>query len=562
MSKPARRAGLWALAKTIAIEELYQGIRGRAEFQTGSQTQGAKALRRNAIATPIAQLALFGTISAVFGFGALLELEQGAGGPAVVRGSFLLLFIFEFLIALMTTAQTMATALDLGLLEPVRTFPLTDRLVRRAASLAWLLPQGSGALALVLPAAGMVAAKTGSPGLFLMALWWGGVFLILGHLVGLLSASFLKASGSGQRKSVLGTLRRFVGILSAFLVIALWQVIFQLQEPLADLTRPLGGSVEALWPFFPFTAFSAMAASVEGAVPAALMLLSGAYGVAFFVLYERGAARFWRVAFEPPLPPGPPRRLERYRPTRLATRNPVLGLAAKDLRLIFRKPNVAVMLFIPLVLVIPFLFAPQADQGGNGGEPPQLLEELGWAIVGLQLAGIAAIGLSLSPTVFLIAEGKSAWVLRALPFSTRTIIWGKTLAAAIPFACYFPILGWLIAAEGGLDPAQTLLLLAMLGSSAVSIALVSMRLLLRRVPQDALTFTQDTFGRLIGMFLLVVGVAIAMLPIGVGAVVTLLGFGRYTGEGVGLAVALAVSGVIVATLPSRERRARPLPATS
>jgi len=552
-SDPKRPLGLWRLAKAIAIEGLYQGIRGRAEFQSGSQEQATRALRRTAILTPVMQLLLFASFSAMFGLAAIFELEQGGEASAVVRGSFFLMLLLAFLIALMTTAQTMATILDLGLLEPVRSLPLSDRRVRRAASFAWLLTQGSGAAAWVVPGAAIVSVYAGSPALLFLALWWAAIFLVLGHLIGLQAASYLQASGSSQRKSVLGTFRRIMGILSAFLVIALWQIIFQLQEPLADLLRPVGGGLESLWPIFPFTAFSSIASALERAVAPELVLLSAAYGIGFLYLYERSAARFWRVAFEPPLLPGLPRARAAFRPSRLATRSPALGLAAKDLRLIFRKPQVAVMLFIPLLIVIPFLVAPAAEEpNGDGGAPP-LLQEFGWAILGLQLAGVAAL-LSTSPSVFLVGEGKSAWVLRTLPLSKRAIIWGKAIAAMIPFACYFPVLVWLMAWRSSLEASDTLLLLAILGSSALSVVIAGLRYLLHRLPPDATTFTQDTFGRFMALPLLGLSFGIAALPIILGVTVTLFGGGVLGGELMALATSLVLLGILIGTLPPEERR--------
>lgn len=207
-------------------------------------------------------------------------------------------------------------------------------------------------------------------------------------------------------------------------------------------------SVSSL-PIPPFLAGRGLAAAGAGNVGEALAGVAGLYVVTFgffalcIWLANSMYAAGWSRMRSAGAPKGGSQRAARDAARRgLLSRAPAsLAVALKDWRIIPRDLRQIVQMLSPLILLPILYFNVVASGGGRLSNALSTVE----GIVPTQLdpAGIFTAGTILLACIMLVAriaqvsigsEGRAWWLIKSAPISRTEILFGKFLAAAIPFA--------------------------------------------------------------------------------------------------------------------------------
>jgi len=335
----------------------------------------------------------------VFGLmmaGAIMAAEDETKA-AIVFSTYALL---PFVLALYTTTVNASYATSMGIFEPLKPLPLKTG----SKYLSMLLAVDNlPAVIALLPPVGVMMARYGIAG-FLGLLWiLTGAFL--GHVLGLVVFTFFGSSSVGGRFSKLRTLARTLGIL---LFISMFYALNYLQQYVNE-------HYEELLPFFSkySLAYPFSVASITDPLHSAL-LLSG-YLIILVPAYLVILGRLWRRLEE-----GETVSRARVMRYRAEARSPVLALALKDLKIVFRKSALIVGLIFPLFMVLPS--AINILTTGHVSE---------WAVASvlLMIAWMASVGID---TVLKI-DGKEFEFLRTLPITLGQFIRAKLIVMnAVP----------------------------------------------------------------------------------------------------------------------------------
>ncbi|NJE04457.1 hypothetical protein [Thermococcus sp. MV11] len=308
--------------------------------------------------------------------------------------------MLPFIMALYATTVNASYAVSMGIFEPLK--PLPVKTGAKYLSLLLAIDNVPAVIAL-LPVAAAMTFKYGAPGL--VGLLWVLVGAFLGHVLGLMVFTFFGSASVGGRFSKLRTLARTLGVL---LFISMFYALNYLQEYVNE-------HYEEILPFFArySIAYPFSVASITEPLHSLLILLG--YLAVLVPLYRFVLGRLWSRLEEGA-------RVSHARIVRFKaeTHHPVLALALKDLRIVFRKSALLVGLIFPLFIILPS--AVGILTSGKIGD---------WALASvlLMIAWVASVGVD---TVLKI-DGKEFEFLRSLPITVGQFVRAKLLVMnAVP----------------------------------------------------------------------------------------------------------------------------------
>ncbi|WP_148883470.1 hypothetical protein [Thermococcus aciditolerans] len=309
---------------------------------------------------------------------------------AVIFATYALL---PFVMGLYITAVNASYAVSMGIFEPLK--PLPIRTGSKYLSLLLAIDNVPAVIAL-LPAAIMMMVKYGTSGL--LGLLWVLTGAFLGHVLGLVVFTFFGSASVGGRFSKLRTLARTLGVI-------LFIGIFYALNYFQGYVNELFSKYSLAYPF--------SVASITDPSHSSLILLG--YLVILVPLYRFILGRLWSGLEEGA-------KVSRSRTVRFKaeTHPPVLALALKDLRIVFRKSALLVGLVFPLFIILP---------SAVGILTSGKVEDWALASVLLMIAWMSSVGID---TVLKI-DGREFEFLRSLPITVGQFVRAKLLVMnAVP----------------------------------------------------------------------------------------------------------------------------------
>ena len=316
---------------------------------------------------------------------------------AVIFATYALL---PFIMALYTTTVNASYATSMGIFEPLK--PLPIRTGSKYLSLLLAIDNVPAVIAL-LPAAIMMVAKYGTPGL--LGLLWILTGAFLGHVLGLVVFTFFGSASVGGRFSKLRTLARTLGVI---LFIGIFYALNYFQQYVNE-------HYEDLLPFFSkySLAYPFSVASITDPSHSSIILLG--YLLVLVPLYLFILERLWGRLEEGA-------KVSRSRTVRFKakTHHPIVAIALKDLRIVFRKSALLVGLVFPLFVILP---------SAVGILTSGKVEDWALASVLLMIAWMSSVGID---TVLKIDGGEFEF-LRSLPITVGQFVRAKLLVMnAVP----------------------------------------------------------------------------------------------------------------------------------
>ncbi|MBO8183376.1 MAG: hypothetical protein H0Z28_11395 [Archaeoglobus sp.] len=306
----------------------------------------------------------------------------------------------SFVFALYATVVNSSHSLSIGLFEPLKVLPVRIGAVYLSELLMLdIIPT----LAITIPTVAVVTVKYPLSGILLFL--WTLVGIFIGHTIGLLVLSTfgLRVSYRKTKGQLLRNLIRIFGlivIMSAFYALNYFQrYLMQYSERFADVFEKYALA-------YPFSVSSIFE-------PERSSILLVAYAFVFLLLYRFSINRVWKGVLEPKM-------VVESRPKSFSVGfgGPILALAIKDLRLVFRKTSMIAGLLIPLYFILPQIFMVVRD----GNFPKELV---------IGMIAVVSFFSTINADILLRVEGKEIDFLRILPVKKSQFILGKAISMSV-----------------------------------------------------------------------------------------------------------------------------------
>ena len=334
-----------------------------------------------------------------------------------------------FTLAFMTSASASWIIQEYDLFRPLTHLPLRRRDIRLLALLT--ASRSSLALSVVPLIYGIVLAlRFGSAPIALLAISYGYTSLLLA-----LGASFVLASLVGRRRSGISFRAKVARAINTLIFVLCMTSIYLASQMLSIVGFLLGRIRGALGSFagvlrfiYPFSVAEGLMMALEPGTPLAASLVALGYLGLAILVFDKGFMRYWAGMISPSyLRPEEVGEVELKPPGKLTMR-PYLGVLIKDLKMAYRDPRTAYMLFTPALILLSLI--------------PYLLE--GGKHVGTLLGltcGLSGLLLSVAAYQLIVAEGDRFWLLFANGIRRRDLCLAKALACTTAYATYSLLMG-------------------------------------------------------------------------------------------------------------------------
>jgi len=428
-----------ALAGVLYREQAYLSLKATSPGLRPDKLK--KAVRRvRARYVALSFLVAFGILmTAISPITMALYGEEGIALADALRSSGFLYATMAFTTTFMLCAWSSFVAQEYGLLRPLAPLPLGQEDLRLLA----LLTATSNALpvAITTPIYGiLVALLLRSPLAGLAAVLYGLTSTFFALAISLALATMLskRRSGLSLRAKLTRAMRAFLFVFCMGLLLVIQASRFLLPL-ISQMTGPLSVLTRSLWFVYPFSAAEAPVAFLGSSLSAQAILmlcLALAYLASSYAVFSRAFARYWHGIMAPAvvtLEIARPR--ARLKAPSQLTMRPVLGILIKDLKLAYRDPRTAYLLFMPLFMLIAIL--------------PMVLTKGAHAFLVSAFLGMAILVLPSGSCQLLVAEGDKFWVLFASGLRKRDLALGKALVSSLAYASYALPIGLALAHVSG-----------------------------------------------------------------------------------------------------------------
>lgn len=498
---------MWEMSKRIVIEQRYLALKDSQKFQQrmGSSTrQGGRYIQRLILTTygfTSAMMVLFSFFLVTANYGVNNQLEH-------LQSISFIIYSYIFLFSLYSVIMFINIIRNYKLFEPLR--PLPSNIGHHILPLSWFAYNGSSSLFVVIPLLYEYAVTSGNYASIPLGIIWGFIVMAMGYISGVVIVSFLSGRNSSTKKGKLGAFSNISRLLGLIIVFVLFEVA--LQEPgslpafpsvfstLYILAVPL---INVSYISFPIV--QSLGTSLIGT---GVTLI---YAAVIFVTFLKFNSRiFLRISEQDYRSQSAEHERKRKRISSGIYRNSF----AKDIRNIFRKPQNATMVLIPIIFVTPTLF--------------QLFfysstVSFGTISIYYSLLSVVIVSSSFYSIALIISEGNGISVLQALPLKLRDIVYSKNYVGTVIFTVIVTPISILFLLKESPGVMTLFLLPANLIIAYVYSSLFNLRRLLRKVPRGTTTVNFYSFGGNLAFFsLFAITLAFTAIPTVIATVLTYL----------------------------------------
>lgn len=496
------------LAEMLMIEQRYRAVKKSPKYDVRKEeSTNRKSLRSFLRVSYIANSASF----AVFSFLLISPYVLSDTGASRVTNIGFIVYIYALIISIYSSALYFNSIGSMNLLGPVSWLPYEGR--KKAVIISWLMYSGSTAIFAVIPAVLWVTWITGNPAVFLFGLAWGFLFIMLGYTIGAFINSFITAKGRNERAGFLSTAKSTLRVLIILLVFAVFEVGIYLPGLIPNFIPEIAFPLNRLLPLvnIPYVVFTGNGsfAGISLNVLSTLLYLA-VFLVSMLLTNSRAVDRIMERVGSTEI--FRPERNKSYRKMNLT-----LSLLMKEVRIVARKSQNVILLFIPVIFVFPTILS-VLIYGSKGG-----IGNLGTYF---SLISILIICSSFYSLILVVSEGNGIETLHSLPLSTKDIIYSKAIFGLLVFVVIIIPVSLLIVSGNNLFSAYDILVPAnlILGYSFSSV--FNIRRLVLRIPRGSSTVNFYSFGG--GLFIasmFVVTALVVLAPVMTSVLVTVIATG-------------------------------------
>ena len=477
---------MWEMSKRLVSEQRYLALKDSQKFQQrmgSSSKQGARYIQRLILTTY-----LFTSIMMVFFSFFLVTADYKVNNPLEhLQSISFIIYAYIFLFSLYSVIMFINIVKNYKLFDPLKALP--SNVGHQILPLSWFIYNGSSSLFVIVPLIYEYAARSGNYYLIPMGVLWAFITMAMGYISGVLIVTFMSARGSSNRKGRLGAFSNIVRLLGLIVIFVLFEIA--LQEP---------GNLPAFPPVstFPFilliplinVSYISFPTIVNFNISLLGLGISSFYAVAMaFIFLKFNKRIFTRISEQ--------ESISYFRAQERVRKIPAMGLYrntfSKDIRNIFRKPQNATMVLIPIIFVTPTLF--------------QLFfysstVSFGSISIYYSLLSIVIVSSSFYSIVLIISEGNGISVLQSLPLRMREIVYSKNIVGTTIFSIIVTPIALLFLFKESSQIITLFLLPINLIVAFVYTSLFNIRRLLKRVPRGSTTVNFYSFGGNVAFFTL------------------------------------------------------------
>ncbi len=477
---------MWEMSKRLVIEQRYLALKDSQKFQQrmGSSTrQGERYIQRLIMTTYLFTSVMMGLFSTFL-------VNSNTGVTSIVdhlQAISFILYSYIFLVSLYSVVMFINIIRNYKLFEPLRVLP--TNIGHFILPLSWFVYNGSSSLYVIIPIIIEYTLFTGNLSAIPFGILMAFVVMAMGYLSGVLIVSFLSSRNANARRGKLGAISnisRLVGLIGIFV---LFEIALQAPNLLPQFPSI---STHLYLMFVPLinVSYVAYPSFLNTGLLLTATLASALYALFFVYLFVRFNKRiFLRISEQDSLSQA----TLHHSDSKVIVKGFYRNSFTKDIRNIFRKPQNATMILIPIIFVTPTLFQLFFYSSSVS---------FGTISVYLSLLSIVIVSSAFYSIVLIISEGNGISVLQALPVKLRDIIYSKNYVGAIIFTVIVTPISLLFVLKESPGILEMLLLPANLIVAYVYTSLFNLRRLLRKLPRGSTTVNFYSFGGNLALFTL------------------------------------------------------------
>lgn len=468
------KSSILELATMLMVEQRYRAIKGSPKTMEEERPTVMMKMQRFLYVSFFANSSSF----AVFAFLLITPYIYSPGGYLGVANIGFIVYLYALIISVYSSALFFNSLSSMGLLEPVSELPYSGK--RISVMLSWFLYNGSSAVFVILPSTIWAAYVTGNAAVILFGILWVSVFMMLGYSIGASLNVYLMARGNNDRAGILSTVRSSLRVVIILLVFAFFEVGIYLPGAIPDFIAGIQFPLSLFIPLVnvPFTVFfgglsptgivyDSLSTAIYILATAALMLKVNSFSID--KILERGG-------FHASLRADADSEYGRGGQSKL--------MFLKEVRIVARKSQNVVLLFIPVIFVFPTILSVLIN-GSPGG-----IKSMGTYF---SLVSVLIVCSGFYSLILVVSEGNGIATLFSLPVKLKDVIYTKAALGLVVFAIIITPVTVLIMGGSRLSPFDILvpanLVLGYTFSSVFNI-----RRLMLRVPRGSSTVNFYSFG--------------------------------------------------------------------
>ena len=498
---------IWEMSKRLVSEQRYLALKDSPKFQQkmgNSSSKGTSYIERLIMTTYVvtsAMMMLFSYLLVSANIGIPGELQH-------LQALSFIIYSYIFLFSLYSVIMYVNTVKTYKLLEPLKVLP--TNIGHQLLPLSWFLYNGSSSLFIILPPLYQYAFLTGNLFIMPFGIIWAFLIMAMGYISGILVISFLSGRGSRTRKRRLGAFSNIARLSGVILIFVLFEMA--LRQPSNMPVFPTI-SQNLLFFFVPLLNVSYIAYPLV--LDPQFILLAGASTAIYSVAIAFTFLRYNRIIFEKVSEQELVSTLGNEKVSHLkAVPGFYRNIFTKDVRNIFRKPQNATMMLIPIIFVAPTLFQIFFYSSGVS---------FGTISVYYLLLVVVMVSSSFYPLALIVSEGNGISVLQSLPLRMRDIVYSKSHVGTAVFAAIVTPVSFMFLFRASSDILTQFLLPANLIVSYVYASLFNIRRLLRKLPRGSTTVNFYSFGGNIALItLFMITLVFTVIPTIIATVVAYL----------------------------------------
>ncbi|GEM_PF-3176562 len=511
------------IAMKIIFEQRYQSLKGSSSFM--SRFSGGRSLRSYVLSNYLASLFSYTMFSLVISF--IKIYRAGSAGIGTLE---VLLYFYVLVANIFNSIMYMDLLLTGRILTPLSSLPIEHP--ERSIHISYLAYYGSSSLFVVLPFLTMDYLRTGNFLFFISGTVWLFMYVMIGYVVGLIIFHAILPMRSPDHPSALksaGTVLKIVGMVAMFSLFELW--IYSPSLIPASLAVSSANPFVLLAPAINITFLLG-----AGWSPSFLIstLYAGAVYIALIVIGMIAVSgRIYIKLIEGVSGSEKRRRNNHY--VNIRTNHATF---LKDVRIILRKTQYGVLLFLPLMFAVPFT-VPVVIESSISGD---------YNVLGVfySLMTLPVLCASIYSILPLISEGGAISQLFSLPDFERFTLRNKFLVGIMFYSSIMIPTSVFILLFGKYSIEDYLLLPLNLVFAFAFSYMNLLRRNLRKINPYITTVNVDTFGGSAGLLVsFAAALAMIVIPAVAGAVISFSAFGNFSGSVV-LAIDLAIYSLLLA----------------
>ncbi|MDA8142950.1 MAG: hypothetical protein M0T81_03095 [Thermoplasmatales archaeon] len=469
---------IFELSRRIVSEQRYLALKDSPKFQHkmgSSSKQGSRYIERLIIITYVITTVSILIFSTILVFSDL-PLNQRI---AHLQSTSLILYAYIFLISTYSVLMFTNILRNYKLFEPIKVLPAN--IGPKILPLSWFVFNGSSSLFVAVPVIVEFFLHTGNYFSIIFGTVWAFLIMILGYISGCLVVYVMARGSSHARHGHAGTFSNIARISGVIAFFIFFEIAIQTPKYIPVLPSLATNPEFLLVPLLNV----AYIAFPYHYLPSQILfgtLVTMLYGALIILLFRKVNSMVFLKITETESAGSSGMDGSKLRISKAGFYRTIF---TKEVRNIFRKPQNATMMLIPIFLVLPtllslFIYSSSISFGSIS--------------IYYSMLSIVIVSSSFYSIALIISEGNGISVLQSLPLTLRDIIYSKNYVGTVIFSIIVIPISTIFLFKNNVDSLILFLLPANLIVAYSYTSLFNLRRLMKKVPKGSTTINFYSFG--------------------------------------------------------------------